>query len=66
MLNDNKIHRVTNELYDTQVYEGRSEGNKIPWIIIFLKDRFNSANDGNNDELNRRVFESMWQIKLKK
>ena len=62
MLEESGIYKITNEIYDDQIYE-RLDGNKAHWIIIFTKDRFNMRPETGWSELNQRLFEAMWELK---
>ena len=65
MLSENQIHRITDEFYDSEVYkrEGKASNGTAPWIIVFTKDRFNQAPNAGWNELNFRLFQSMWELK---
>ena len=65
MLEKSGIHKITNDIYDDEIYE-RLDGNKAHWIIIFTKDRFNLRPEMGWNELNQRLFQAMWELKNEK
>ena len=62
MLYDSKIFRVTDELYDTEVYQKEGDS-PFPWVIVFTKDRFNKEFNHAWNQLNQVLFQSMWELK---
>ena len=57
MLEAKGIHRITAELYDSQIWQPDAQ----PWFIFFTLDRFNKLKDG----INARMFTDMQLLQEK-
>ena len=55
MLYDSQIFRITDELYDTEVYQKEGDS-PFPWIVVFTKDRFNKEHNQSWNRLNGHLF----------